>query len=352
MEQLDLNRFIHKLHYRTFEKIWPHVQENYPNVTEEEVKTIVAGFVKDPPKLKVKHLFNKIFSDHLHAWMMDLLDNTGKTDEYNNKETIEMHEQSKIHPVFWFIFININTRFAEAYPLLSKDVQQVLLTLRHFLSQHKCSSLTSDKEPSFIAPEVVNLLRVHNISQFIVVDENHTSLAIIDSFIRHLRDRNITNERSKYESIHSKYRNFSTKRMKQLIDTYNNTVHDATGYKPIDMENDPKLERQYIANCLIKKQKAKNHDIPINHYVRIVLAKEAMKKRRFKVSRECYKVTKRDGKNYLVSASDNTTLSLPRHRLIDIGENPGKYKLASTLPKGHSLQLYSNKHHPQLSNFN
>ena len=139
----------------------------------------------------------------------------------------------------------------------------------------------------------------------------------MDSFIRHLRDMNINNEKSKYQSHHSKYRNFSVKRMNRLIDIYNNTVHSSTNMKPKDMEEDERKEREYIAYCLIKRSKMKNHDIPTNHYVRIVLSKDLMKKRRYKVSREVYIVSGRDGKNYFIRAEDNTTTALPRHRVID-----------------------------------
>ena len=156
----------------------------------------------------------------------------------------------------------------------------------------------------------------------------------MDSFIRHLRDMNITNEKSKYQSHHSKYRNFSTHRMARLIDIYNNTVHSSTNMKPVDMENDEKAERQYIAFNLIRRSKMKNHEIPEGHYVRVVLDKKLMKKMRFKVSREVYKIAGRDGKNYFVAAADNTMRTLPRHRLIDIGESMGKYKFAETIPEG------------------
>ena len=60
-----------------------------------------------------------------------------------------------------------------------------------------------------LGKRIKKLREEKNISQYIVLDNNHTSLAIIDSFIKHLRDRNITNEKSKYQSHHSKYRNFS-----------------------------------------------------------------------------------------------------------------------------------------------
>ena len=337
----ELERFIHKLHYRTFDKIWQHVLEEqnkpvnprFQNVTEDQVKDIIKGFVKDPPKLKQEKYYNTIFSDHPHAWMMDLLDNAGETPVYNNKAEVESKEMMKQYPIYWYIFININTRYVVTYPLYHKDTQHVLSKLRDFIRDYKCSSLTSDKESAFIAKETSNLLKQHNISQYIVLEHQHTTLSILDSFIRHLRDRNITNEKSKYQSHHSKYRNFSTKRMRQLLDTYNNTVHSVTNLKPKDMQNDIRLERKYIAYHLIKRYKYKEHNIPVNHYVRIVIAKDIMKKRRYKVSRECYKITGRDGRNYFVSAADETTISLPRHRLIDLGPNiPTKYKLADTIP--------------------
>ena len=199
----NLEKYIHKLHYRTFEKIWPHVHEEHPEITEEQVKEVIRNFVKDPPKLNQKKYFNKIFSDHPHAWMMDLLDNQGKYNKYKQlqddiiKES-EKEESKRTYPKFWYIFININTRFAVAYPLNDKSSRDIIEVLRNFISEHKCVSLTSDKESAFIAKETVKFLTDNNISQFIVLDEKHTSLSIIDSFIRHLRDRNTTNEKSHY----------------------------------------------------------------------------------------------------------------------------------------------------------
>ena len=329
----ELTRFIQKLHLRTFDKIWPHVKEKYGDeISTEQVKEILKTLIRDPKHLNQKQYYNKIFSDHLHAWMCDLLDNSGQNPDYNNKAEKELHETTKEYPIYWFIFININTRFAAAYPLYHKTVPSILDKLQQFVREHKCVSLTSDKESAFISQDITKYLKGLNISQYIVLDNNHTSLSIMDSFIRHLRDMNITNEKSKYQSYHSKYRNFSTHRMKELINIYNNTIHSTIKMKPIEMENDEKKERQYIAYCLIRRSKTKSHDIPTGHFVRIVLSKDLMKKRRYKVSREVYKISGRDGKNYFISAADNSTTSLPRHRLIDIGNETGKYKFAETIP--------------------
>ena len=107
----ELERFIHKLHYRTFDKIWPHVHENprFQGVTEQQVKDIIRNFVKDPPKHKLhqEKYFKAIYSDHPHAWMMDLLENTGQTDDYNNKANVEAKEHTKQYPNYWYIFINM-----------------------------------------------------------------------------------------------------------------------------------------------------------------------------------------------------------------------------------------------------
>ena len=128
--------------------------------------------------------------------------------------------------------------------------------------------------------------------------------------------------------------------MEKLIDIYNNTIHSSIGMKPVEMENDEKYERKYIAFCLIQRSKAKDYTIPKGHYVRVVLSKELMKKRRYKVSREVYIVDDRDGKNYFVKAQDNTMMSLPRFRLIDLGDTkPDKYKLAETIPTGFRIPV-------------
>ena len=336
----ELERFIHKLHLRSFDKIMPHVKEQFPNATPQQVKHIIKSFVKDPRHLDQRKYYNPIFSDHPHAWMMDLLDNKGQTDDYNNKAEKESKEMTKRYPLYWFIFININTKFAAAYPLYHKTEHDIKKVIERFVSEHKCVSLTSDKESSFISDSVKNYLKSKNISQYIVLDNNHTSLSVIDSFIRHLRDMNITNEKSKYQSHHSKYRNFSTHRMNELINVYNNTIHSTTEMKPIDMENDLKKEKQYIAYCLIRKMKSKNYDIPNGHFVRLILDKDVMKKRRFKVSRECYIISGRDGKNYFIQAADKTTRSVPRHKLIDLGKDkPDKYKLADTIPEGFRIPV-------------
>ena len=43
----ELERFIHKLHLRTFDKIMPHVKEQFPDVTPQQVKHIMNENLKN-----------------------------------------------------------------------------------------------------------------------------------------------------------------------------------------------------------------------------------------------------------------------------------------------------------------
>ena len=331
----ELRKFIYKTHYKTFNKIYPLVKKNdrFKNVDVNDVKNIIKTMLKDCKRINVKKYYNPIYSDHLHAWFMDILDNSGKTDDYINKEIIEANETAKQYPPYWLIFVNVNTKYACSYPLSSKKEQDVKDAIEAFINNHKCVSITCDGESSFTSKNVVKYLKNKYISIYIIKDGNHTSLSPIDSFIRHLRDRNVpTDKIQSPQSYHIKYRNFSVHRMNKLIDTYNNTVHTTTKMKPIDMENNSTLEKKYIAKCLIREMKRYKYVIPIGNYVRVVIRKNPFMKKRFVVSRECYKVVSMDGKNYRIQAEDTSILSLPRWRLIDIGNTiPKNIKMATTV---------------------
>ena len=81
-------------------------------------------------------------------------------------------------------------------------------------------------------------------------------------------------------------------------------------------------------------QKIKDDGYLLNEgeYVRVVLDKDAMEKRRYKVSREVYKVVGREGQLFIISAKDGSTRLVPRWKLISVGmEIPDNMKFASTI---------------------
>jgi len=338
MENSELKTLILKTHFKTINKVYPLIHKTHPQYTRKQIQKVLDTLLKDNKKHNVNKYFKPIFSSHPYAWMMDILDNQGTTEHYPTKQLDEddyTQQKGKIYPNYYLVFVNINTRYACSYPLATKNIADVKQVIIEHITHHKTISLTSDAESSFKSDEITQYLKSRNISLYIVTDENHTSLSIIDSFIRRLRDMNTTNEKTVFQSHNIKYRSFSTHRMNKLVKLYNQTYHSSIQMTPEEMNNDINKERQYIAYCLIRKSKTPKYDIPVNHYVRIVVQRDPMKKRRFKISQECYKVTGRDGNNYFISASDGRRKSLPRWRLIDVtkpdGNHPANIRFAATI---------------------
>ena len=323
----DLNKFIDKLHLRSFNKIWRHVVRNYGDeVSKEQVKRVMNKRLNDPINeiKKNKKFMNPVFSDHPYSYIMDILEN-------KNNEI----------PKYWMIFINVNTRYVHAYDMRSKDKRSVKGAIERFIDhvenddEQRVYSLTGDDEGAFSSKEIVEYLKNKKVGLRIVKEQNHGALSIIDRFIRTLRDMNIPTEKTKRESNDKKYVNFSMKRMKKLIKIYNNTFHSAIGMTPKEMQNDYELEDKYIRKMLVKsydKLKMNGYLLNEGDWVRVVLEKEKIKKRRYKVSRECYKVMGKEGQMFIISAKDGTTRLLPRFQLIFIGKRkPENIKWASTI---------------------
>ena len=317
----NISDYIDKLHIRTFGKLFPHVKEQFPNVSKEDVRRVVNKRLKDPfyYAKKNKPLQNKIFSDHPYSYLMDLLEN-----------------QAEFSPRYFYVFINVNTRYGYAYPIENKNKDTIIETLNLLLAETTISSLTGDNEGSFSSKAVVSFLTDKKISLRIVAENQHGAISLIDRFIRTLRDMNIPTQKTIRQSHHDKYVNFTNKRMQKLMKVYNNTIHDSIGMTPKEMQDDLKKEERYIIDNLVKRQEQvsmKQYPIKENEFVRYLLEKIVMKKRRYKVSRECYKISGVEGQLYIITAADGSTKLIPRWRLIPLGmEKPDNIKLASTIP--------------------
>jgi hypothetical protein len=49
-------------------------------------------------------------------------------------------------------------------------------------------SLESDEEKSFVSSEILSYLKIKNVDYYVIKEQQHQSLAIIDRFIRTMRD--------------------------------------------------------------------------------------------------------------------------------------------------------------------
>ena len=122
-------------------------------------------------KKVIKPYMIKIYSNMLNTWFHDLYDN------------LPDHE-----PRYWHVFIGTNNKYGVALPLNDKKASSIHNTLEEFINTYHPAKLTSDEEPCFLAN--IQLLKDNDVTMHIIQDKNHSSLAVIDRFIRTIRDMN------------------------------------------------------------------------------------------------------------------------------------------------------------------
>ena len=324
MNEKRINDEIDKTHFKTFKHIKSHVKRKYPHTSKKKIKEVVSKRLKDKfiKQNQIKPYMIKIFSNRPNTWFHDLYDNT-----------------TRGTPRYWHIFIGTNNRYAVAYPLKNKSASSINETLTKFINKYHPVKLTSDEESAFIEKNNVKLLTDNKVSIQIVQDKNHSTLGIIDRFIRTLRDMNTPTEKSKHESHDEKYTFITPKRMKKFLNIYNNSYHSSINCTPKEMFNNSELEKEYIFKCLSlaeKQKRIKNLIIPVGSFVRYILPRsDGITKKRYQISRECYKIDERKGNMYLLIAQDGTVMTKPRFKLIMCsrdGSKPQNIKWASTIP--------------------
>jgi hypothetical protein len=85
--------------------------------------------------------------------------------------------------------------------------------------------LESDEEEPFISSDVINYLKKDKIDYYVITEQQHQTLGIIDRFIRtmpHFLKKTEPADNSK---------------IKSFTQTYNHTIHKETGISPIQMQN-------------------------------------------------------------------------------------------------------------------
>ena len=370
MSDIEINTFIDSLRFRSFKKIKSKVKQRFPGVTDAKIRDILKKRIHDK-KLKRERkriYYVKVFSPFLGSWMCDIFDNGRsplrlgdgalRPEEGVSLPGPEVHashpkpNSASGDPRYWYIFINVNTRFAVSYPMNDKTKESINTVLRLFVDKYKPRKLTSDEESGLVAKVNLEFLKSKKCGLYIITEKNHTALSLIDRFIRTLRDMNTPGNESPDSSTgvaqepevpDDKYKHISRQVMIELLDIYNDTIHTSTGYKPIDMMNDSKLEEEYIIKCLDKKhrqQGIEDFNLKVGQLVRYFIVKSSapgslthepgMTKKRYSLSRETYKIETRAGNIYTIIALDGTTRDLPRWKLVVVDPNE-KYVLGKTL---------------------
>jgi len=291
-------------------KSYQHVKSLFPNMSSKEARKIIRQQIHDRQmKLpQVKPYMRKIFEHVPGCFFHDLLVQPGKD----------------VEPKYYHIFVGANNRYAFAYPVNDKKAATAVKTLEQFIKDNDGKpivKLTSDGECAFNSQQFINACHENEIMLKIIPDGAHSTLGIVDRFIRTLRDMNQPLNKSQGQQYDKEYIEFSEEKMKRLINTYNNTRHNSLGCSPKEMYNNERLEKEYIAKCLKKQaiqDTIKDFNLPEGIYVRYRMNKSDLNghKRRSKISREKYLIKKRIGNRYLLQAADGKILSKSRFELI------------------------------------
>ena len=318
MTESQINDYIDTLHFNTFKKVINKVKQQFPNTTELEVRNILKKRIHDKRISKDnKKIYQvKVFSKFPNSWMCDIYDNLANH-----------------NPRYWYIFININTRFAEAYPLTNKTKDDINIILRQFVNRYHPRKITSDEEAGLVADINIQYLKNNKCGLYIIQERNHSALSLIDRFIRTLRDMNGPVDNSFDCSTDEQYKYIDRDKMTSLLSLYNNTIHSSTNHTPIDMLRNKTLEEEYIEKCLNGKQRqqeTQDFRLKEGSLVRYYLGNDRMIKKRSTISRETYKIESRAGNIYTIIALDGTTKDLPRWKLVYVDPNE-KYVLGKTL---------------------
>ena len=313
------------LKFRTYKKLKQPVQRQFPTLTDKDVKDIVNDRNHDiyihrskKDRRDYQRVYQvKIFSRHRGSWFGDLYDNLKGND-----------------PRYWHVFINTNTRYAVAYPLQHKKEQDIHGSLQQFINDCHPKKLTHDEESGLVTQANEDLPKNNNCALFIVTERNHSTLGIIDRFIRTLRDMNTPQERPiTDQSHHRQFSYISPSKMRKLLNSYNNTIHASTGHTPREMMDNPALEDAYIDECIAHstiQMTNKNFKLKEGDLVRYIIHYNPHSKKRSVVSRETYKVEGARGNIYTIIATDGTTKNLPRWRLIKVNDDEN-HRMGTTL---------------------
>lgn len=315
-------------HFDSVNKVKSSLSNNQKlNYTKKEIEL----FKKTRPLKKHPHIkenyYVPTFSKYPGAYMIDFIEQSKESKNINN------------YPRYYFIAININTRYIFVYPQEHKNTNESLISLRTLYNDcnKNIVSIISDKEAGFNAKDFLDELTNKDISYRYIDEQRHSTLGIIDRVIRTLRDMNVPGVEDVLESDDISFRDFSKDKMEKLVILYNNTWHESIDMSPAEMQNDINLERKYIIKKLYESEDRKNlldYELDEGDYVRYINIKERNKKHRYKVTPEAYKVVGKDGNAYIIMAKDGSTKTIARWRLFSIGKILGKYRFGKTLGDG------------------
>ena len=182
--------------------------------------------------------------------------------EIHSTDLVDMSQYSKINRGYKYIFTNIDIfrKYAYAFPLKSKKIQDIKPRFEKIFKNNKPKFIWSDKEPAFLSKEMQQFFKDNNVK--IYHTNSHLKAVVIERFNRSLRElmmrHFVKNNNTVWYNILSK-----------LIKIYNNRYHSTIKIKPIEVN---KNNKKYMKeNIYTYNKTSKNPKFKIGDLVRISL---------------------------------------------------------------------------------
>jgi hypothetical protein len=219
----------------------------------------------------------------------------------------------------------------------NKSSEALLRVLQKFKSavekvgQGKLVYITGDQERAWSGGGINQWLVDHKIRVKLFPSERHSALGMIDRFIRTLRDMNAKGENGEQgssEKENRKFRDVTPEMMEKLISIHNRALHTETGLTPQAMEASPNEQKAYIIKKVYeenRREKITDYDLKVGDWVRFMIPKSMMKKRRYQVTPDVVQIDGRNGRAYVLRAADDSRRTMDRWRLFPV-DDPTKYQ--------------------------
>ena len=183
-------------------------------------------------------------------------------DHIHSADLVDMKMYSKINKGYNYIFTNIDifSKYAWAFPIKTKKIQDFKLCFQKIFKERKPDYLWTDKESAFFSKEMLKYFEDNNVT--IYHTNSYLKAVNIERFNRSLKElmmkQFVKNNNTVWYNI-----------LPKLIKIYNNRYHSTIKMKPIEVN---KSNERYIKQNVYTYDK--NNKIPkykINDLVRISL---------------------------------------------------------------------------------
>ena len=182
--------------------------------------------------------------------------------EIHSTDLVDMTQCSKMNRGYKYIFTNIDifSKYAYAYPIKSKKIQDIKPCFEKIFKNNKPKYVWSDKEPAFLSKEMQVFFKNNNVK--IYHTNSRLKAVVVERFNRSLRElmmnEFVKNNNTVWYNI-----------LPKLIKIYNNRYHSTIKMKPIDVN---KNNEKYIKeNIYTYNKTSKNPKFKIRDLVRISL---------------------------------------------------------------------------------